>query len=151
MKDASLVMFRLSFRVVSFAKMVMVPITPPCHCFRDFPISEKAYYGIGGEVRFFCTPSSVAELGKLVSWVRSEGMPLAMLGLGSNMLFPTSTFPASFFQQNECCSSGRFLSWSFSLKLVSKIRWSLKQCGTSALQELHGCIVCRGESAERFG
>jgi len=86
-------MFRLSFRVVSFAKMVMVPITPPCHCFCDFPISEKAYYGIGGEVRFFCTPSSVAELGKLISWVRSEGMPLAMLGLGSNMLFSDINFP----------------------------------------------------------
>jgi len=71
----------------------MLPDTPPCRCFRDFSIAEKAYYGIGGKVRFFCMPSSVAELAMLVSWSRSGGLPLAMLGLGSNMLFSDSDFP----------------------------------------------------------
>ncbi|NQU46967.1 MAG: UDP-N-acetylmuramate dehydrogenase [Chlorobium sp.] len=71
----------------------MVPITARCHCFRDFPISEKAYYGIGGGVRFFCMPSSAAELADIVSWTRTKGMPLAMLGLGSNMLFSDAAFP----------------------------------------------------------
>ena len=71
----------------------MLPDAPPCRCFRDFSIAEKAYYGIGGKVRFFCMPSSVAELAMLVSWSRSGGLPLAMLGLGSNMLFSDSDFP----------------------------------------------------------
>jgi UDP-N-acetylmuramate dehydrogenase len=66
--------------------------TPPCRYEADVPLHSRAYYGIGGRARFMAFPSSPAECADLVRWNRKEGLPLAVLGSGSNLLFSDDDF-----------------------------------------------------------
>ncbi|TCD47437.1 UDP-N-acetylmuramate dehydrogenase [Chlorobium sp. N1] len=73
----------------------MSPSLPPCRFERDVALSTKAYYGIGGEARFMAYPSSPAECAALLCWNRSEGLPLAVVGSGSNTIFSDHPFPGT--------------------------------------------------------
>ena len=53
---------------------------------------ERGYYGIGGNVRFFGEPDSVAELAELLIWSRNQRLPIALMGSGSNILFSDRDF-----------------------------------------------------------
>ncbi len=42
--------------------------------------------GTGGPARWFARPESVGELGEVLAWAAAEGVPVAVIGLGSNVL-----------------------------------------------------------------
>jgi UDP-N-acetylmuramate dehydrogenase len=49
--------------------------------------------GTGGPARWFARPATVQELVGLLAWARDEELPVAVLGLGSNLLVSDAGFP----------------------------------------------------------
>jgi len=50
------------------------------------PLSRFTTLGTGGAARFFARPASLAELGEALAWAAAEGVEVAVIGLGSNLL-----------------------------------------------------------------
>ena len=56
------------------------------------PLSHHTWLGIGGAAAFFCEPVDVDALGRLVNRCRERGIPLRVIGGGSNILVPAAGF-----------------------------------------------------------
>jgi UDP-N-acetylmuramate dehydrogenase len=57
------------------------------------PLSRYTTLGTGGPARWFDTPSTVVELVSRLAWADAEGLPVAVVGLGSNLLAADEGFP----------------------------------------------------------
>ena len=55
-------------------------------------LSKICWYGIGGNARYYAQPQSVEEMRDHLVWARGEGLPVFMLGHGSNVLFDDEGF-----------------------------------------------------------
>jgi UDP-N-acetylmuramate dehydrogenase len=66
---------------------------------RDLPIRDSVAlapyttFGIGGPARSFATATSEDDIAAAVAWARERGLPLFVLGGGSNLLVRDSGFP----------------------------------------------------------
>ncbi len=56
-------------------------------------LSRYTTLGTGGPARFFAAPTSEDELVELLAWARDEGLAVAPVGLGSNLLVADEGFP----------------------------------------------------------
>ena len=56
------------------------------------PLSRFTTIGIGGPARAFARPRSIDELHEALRWTRAEGLPVATVGLGSNLLVADAGF-----------------------------------------------------------
>jgi len=56
------------------------------------PLSRHTWLGIGGEAAYFCEPVDVDALGRLVERCHARGIPLRVIGGGSNILVPSTGF-----------------------------------------------------------
>jgi UDP-N-acetylenolpyruvoylglucosamine reductase len=56
-------------------------------------LSRYTTLGTGGPARWFDTPETVNELVARLAWAEAEGLPVAVVGLGSNMLVADEGFP----------------------------------------------------------
>ena len=56
-------------------------------------LSRYTTLGTGGPARWFDTPGSVDELVARLAWAEAEGLPVAVVGLGSNLLVADEGFP----------------------------------------------------------
>ncbi len=56
------------------------------------PLSKRCWYRTGGDARYFGRPKSRAELQQQIDWSFSEGIPLFLMGYGSNVLFADDGF-----------------------------------------------------------
>ena len=61
-------------------------MTPPAVVQADYPTSRLTTVGTGGPARWFARPATVAELGDVLAWAAGEGLEVAVIGLGSNLL-----------------------------------------------------------------
>jgi UDP-N-acetylenolpyruvoylglucosamine reductase len=52
----------------------------------NVPLGRLTTVGIGGPARWFARPQSVGELEKALKWAAAEGLGVATIGLGSNLL-----------------------------------------------------------------
>ena len=59
----------------------------------DVPLSRYTTLGTGGPARWFDTPETVDELVARLAWADEEGLPVAVVGLGSNLLAADEGFP----------------------------------------------------------
>lgn len=50
------------------------------------PLARHTYLRIGGAAEYFATPDDLAELERLMLWARARGMPMRIIGGGSNLL-----------------------------------------------------------------
>jgi UDP-N-acetylmuramate dehydrogenase len=50
------------------------------------PLAKLTTIGTGGPARAFAAPGSLAELEQAISWATERGLPVAVVGLGSNLL-----------------------------------------------------------------
>lgn len=50
------------------------------------PLARHTYLRIGGPAQYFATPRDLVELERLMLWARAAGMPMRILGGGSNLL-----------------------------------------------------------------
>ena len=53
---------------------------------RDVPLGRLTTIGTGGPARFFARPETVAELEEAIAFARERDLPVATVGLGSNLL-----------------------------------------------------------------
>jgi UDP-N-acetylenolpyruvoylglucosamine reductase len=61
-------------------------VTLPGCVERDVPFSRLTTVGTGGPARFLGRPESVEELAELLAWRAEQGLTMAVVGLGSNLL-----------------------------------------------------------------
>jgi UDP-N-acetylmuramate dehydrogenase len=59
----------------------------------DEPIASHTSWRIGGKARWFCRVKTEEALGKLLEAAAASGEPVAMLGMGSNILVADEGFP----------------------------------------------------------
>jgi UDP-N-acetylmuramate dehydrogenase len=59
----------------------------------DEPLSRHTTWRIGGPARFFCRVRSEAGLAAALAAASGDGLPLALLGMGSNILVADEGFP----------------------------------------------------------
>jgi UDP-N-acetylmuramate--alanine ligase len=55
---------------------------------REEPLAKKTTLRVGGEARLFCEPTSEDDLRALLVEAKREGVPVFMLGRGSNLIIP---------------------------------------------------------------
>jgi UDP-N-acetylmuramate--alanine ligase len=55
---------------------------------REEPLAPKTTLRVGGAARLYVEPASVADLQETLRFARSQGIPLHVLGRGSNLLIP---------------------------------------------------------------
>ncbi len=60
---------------------------------RDVRLSKFTTLGTGGAARWFARPEGVPELNELVVWAHENEIPVAPVGLGSNLLVADDGFP----------------------------------------------------------
>ena len=60
---------------------------------RDEPLSRHTTWRIGGPARFFCRVRSEAGLAASLAAASENGLPLALIGMGSNVLVADEGFP----------------------------------------------------------
>ncbi len=58
----------------------------------DEPLARHTWLGLGGPARYFCEPVGVEALSKVVARCHERGVPLKVIGGGSNLLVPSSGF-----------------------------------------------------------
>jgi UDP-N-acetylmuramate dehydrogenase len=80
----------------------------------NVPLAPFTRLQLGGEARFFGEPSDELELGEMVSLAASQGIPVRLLGGGSNLLIRTSGFDGLVLQ----LTSPAFAKISFADTLV---------------------------------
>jgi UDP-N-acetylmuramate dehydrogenase len=59
----------------------------------DVPLSRYTTLGAGGPARWFDTPETVDDLVARLEWADEERLPVAVVGLGSNLLVADEGFP----------------------------------------------------------
>lgn len=59
---------------------------PPAIVQADYPTARLTTVGTGGPARWFARPTTVAELGDVLAWAAGDGLEIAVIGLGSNLL-----------------------------------------------------------------
>jgi UDP-N-acetylmuramate dehydrogenase len=59
----------------------------------NVPLSRYTTLGTGGPAPWFAEPTSVEELVDRLAWAAGEGLPVAVVGLGSNLLVADDGFP----------------------------------------------------------
>ena len=52
----------------------------------DYPVSRLTTVGTGGPARFFARPGDAGELAHVLRWAAEQGLEIAVVGLGSNLL-----------------------------------------------------------------
>ena len=61
-------------------------MSTPASVRADYPTSRLTTVGTGGPARWFARPERAEELSPILAWARGQGLPLAVVGLGSNLL-----------------------------------------------------------------
>ncbi|HSR94137.1 MAG TPA: UDP-N-acetylmuramate dehydrogenase [Solirubrobacterales bacterium] len=65
---------------------------PPSGVERDFPLARLTTIRAGGDADWFARPSDAGELGDILSWAGGEGLPIGLIGSGSNLLIADEGF-----------------------------------------------------------
>ena len=58
----------------------------------EVPLAPFTTFGIGGAARYFAVATNEEEVVEAVSWAKERGVPLFVLGGGSNLLVRDSGF-----------------------------------------------------------
>ncbi len=66
---------------------------PPFLLQENVPLASWTTIGLGGPARFFFSATGVEELCQALAWARDEGLPVHILGGGSNTIFADEGYP----------------------------------------------------------
>jgi UDP-N-acetylmuramate dehydrogenase len=65
---------------------------PPAGVERDFPLARLTTVRTGGDADWFARPRDAGRLSELLSWAGEEGLPIGVIGSGSNLLVADDGF-----------------------------------------------------------
>lgn len=60
---------------------------------RDVPLAEFTTWRVGGPAQWLAEPTGIAQIPGLLQWARDGGLPVQMIGAGSNLLIADSGLP----------------------------------------------------------
>jgi UDP-N-acetylenolpyruvoylglucosamine reductase len=66
--------------------------SPPAGVEQDFPLARLTTVRTGGAAEWFARPHDAEKLGDLLSWAGGEGLPIGLIGSGSNLLVADEGF-----------------------------------------------------------
>jgi UDP-N-acetylmuramate dehydrogenase len=107
---------------------------------RDVPLSRYTTIGIGGPAKIMAVPKNRDELWELIEYAEIEGLPIFVLGGGSDTLFPDEGFPGLVVRMgsfNHFEVKGNIVSVGPGL-LLSRLLNLLQEAGLSGLEPLVG-------------
>ena len=61
--------------------------------YRDEPMARHTTFGVGGRAAYYALPETGAALATMIGLCRERAVPYIVLGGGSNVLFPDSSYP----------------------------------------------------------
>ncbi len=67
-------------------------MTHPLGLQADFPLARLTTIRAGGSARWFARPDDEAQLQELLAWAEGEGLPIGVIGSGSNLLVADAGF-----------------------------------------------------------
>jgi UDP-N-acetylmuramate dehydrogenase len=67
-------------------------MNPPAGVQRDYPLSRLTTVRAGGAADFFARPESEEQVTELLAWAEGEGLPIGVVGSGSNLLVSDEGF-----------------------------------------------------------
>ncbi len=67
-------------------------MSPPAGVTAEFPMSRLTTVGTGGPARWFARPERREQLEQVLRWASDAGLPVAVVGLGSNLLVSDDGF-----------------------------------------------------------
>ncbi|HLP39925.1 MAG TPA: UDP-N-acetylmuramate dehydrogenase [Fibrobacteria bacterium] len=59
----------------------------------NVPLAPLLSFKVGGPARWFCEPSSAGEFSEALVWAKERGLPVFILGKGTNLVFSDSGYP----------------------------------------------------------
>ena len=68
-------------------------MNPPSRVEHDFPLARLTTIRTGGTAEWFGRPTDVEQLTGLLAWAGEEGIPIGVVGSGSNLLVADDGFP----------------------------------------------------------
>ncbi|MCL2856310.1 MAG: UDP-N-acetylmuramate dehydrogenase [Oscillospiraceae bacterium] len=109
---------------------------------RDVPLGEKSTFRIGGPAALFIEPGSQDEVALALAFASREGIPLLVLGAGSNMLFADEGYHGTILHLGESFSQIRregeiLISCQSGAKLSNLCRFAQQQ-GLAGLEFAYG-------------
>lgn len=75
---------------------------------RDEPLSNHTYFRVGGPARFFASPADIDEVERLTEWAYQLGLPILIIGGGSNLLVSDGGVSALVVSLRHACGQIRF-------------------------------------------
>ena len=66
---------------------------PPEGVERGYPLARLTTVRTGGDADWFARPDDEDALAELVAWADAEGLPIGVVGSGSNLLIADDGFP----------------------------------------------------------
>jgi UDP-N-acetylmuramate dehydrogenase len=60
---------------------------------QEIPLNKYTTYKTGGNAKYFATPQDIEELAMVLTWQKSQNLPLFILGKGSNLVISDKGFP----------------------------------------------------------
>ncbi len=67
-------------------------MSTPAGLERDYPLARLTTVRTGGPARWFARPSAESQLLELLAWAAAQGLPLGVIGSGSNLLIADEGF-----------------------------------------------------------
>ncbi|MEK7391694.1 MAG: UDP-N-acetylmuramate dehydrogenase [Fibrobacterota bacterium] len=67
----------------------------PCPGLEHAPMSQRTTFKLGGAARVLLEPHAEAQLAAALAWVKAEGLPLFVLGRGSNLVVSDAGWPGA--------------------------------------------------------
>jgi len=107
---------------------------------KKVPIARYTSMGIGGPAEIMVVPKTLEELREVLEYAEIEGLPIFVLGGGSDVLFPDEGFPGLVVRMgsfNDFERHGKFVNVGPGM-LLSRLIGILQEEGLSGLEPLTG-------------
>ena len=108
----------------------------------DAPLSERTTFRIGGRAAFLVTPADVASFARAYKVACASGLPVRVLGYGSNLLVADEGVPGIVLSTSRLCKRGpvgadESVRVGAGASLHDFVRWSARS-GLSGLEFMAG-------------
>jgi UDP-N-acetylmuramate dehydrogenase len=109
-----------------------------CYLEPNFRLAELTTYRVGGPAKWFIAPHSLEQLQASVQWASSEGLPITVLGAGSNLLIsdrglPGLTISTRHLREQTFCADTNTIAVAAG-KPLPRLCWQLAKQGWSGFE-----------------
>jgi UDP-N-acetylmuramate dehydrogenase len=109
-----------------------------CYLEANFRLAELTTYRVGGPAQWFIAPHSLEQLQASVQWASSEGLPITVIGAGSNLLIsdrglPGLTISTRHLREQTFCAETNTITVAAG-KPLPRLCWQLAKQGWAGFE-----------------